>query len=65
MMSASEYCNHLNRFYDILADLNAKAGVRQLQDCDGGMHWPSRGVYFFFEDNEHRLDGEARGKMAS
>lgn len=58
MISASEYCTHRNRFYDILADLNARVGVRHLKDCDGRMGWPQRGVYFFFEYGEHRSDGD-------
>src|ERR1700752_3176088 len=47
----------LVRFYEILADLAYKVGtVRKLSDCSGRMQWPTRGVYFFFEGGENRLD---------
>jgi hypothetical protein len=47
----------LIRFYAILKDLEAKiGGVRRLSECSGRMNWPSRGVYFFFEQDENRLD---------
>ncbi|MFQ5590884.1 MAG: hypothetical protein ACE5HE_06965 [Phycisphaerae bacterium] len=58
MMPASEHCTHLKRFYDVLASLGAKVGRRQLKHCHGRMHWPNRGVYFFFEDDEYRSDKE-------
>lgn len=47
----------LNRFYAILGELNQAIGRRCLADCHGQMGWPTRGVYFFFEDGEYRRDG--------
>ena len=48
------------RFYALLAQIADKVGGRRcLAECDGGMDWPERGVYFFFEPGERRsLSGE-------
>ncbi len=51
---------HLTRFYELIADLVDRNGTRRLIDCHGRMDWPMRGVYFFFEDGETRLDGSPR-----
>ncbi len=57
-MSASARRADLDRFYDLLAELEERCGgKRRLADCDGRMAWPHRGVYFFFEDGELREDG--------
>ena len=46
------------RFYELLADLEARVGGRRsLRDSDGRAGWPSRGVYFFFEEGEVRENG--------
>ena len=43
------------RFYALLAQIEEKVGGRRrLAECDGGMGWPERGVYFFFEPGECR-----------
>ena len=45
----------LDRFYDLLDELEEKVGGRRrLGDCHGKMNWPERGVYFFFELGEMR-----------
>ena len=45
-----------DRFYGLLDGLADRVGgPRHLQDCRAGMCWPSRGVYFFFENGETRL----------
>jgi len=45
------------RFYELLGELRVQlGGDRQLHDCDGGMAWPKRGVYFFFEEGEPRTE---------
>ena len=47
----------LTRFYDLLDRLTAGiGGARLLSECHGHMDWPTRGVYFFFEDGEARSD---------
>ncbi|TAJ93928.1 MAG: hypothetical protein EPO31_07040 [Gammaproteobacteria bacterium] len=47
----------LVQFYDALSTLEKKTGgKRKLSDCNGRMQWPLRGVYFFFEEGEHRTD---------
>lgn len=44
-----------NVFYQLLSQLEATVGERRrLGDCHGRMHWPIRGVYFFFEPGEFR-----------
>ena len=43
------------RFYDLLERLERRTGgKRLLGDCTGRVEWPRRGVYFFFEPDEHR-----------
>jgi hypothetical protein len=50
----------LDRFYEILERLRADPaqGLR-LRDHERATKWPARGVYFFFEDGELRMDGGA------
>lgn len=57
-MIVSERRADLDRFYGLLGILEERCGgKRLLADCHGRMNWPSRGVYFFFEDGELRDDG--------
>ena len=50
--------DQINRFYEILRDLEGRVGgKRYLADCHGKMTWPKRGVYFFFEPGEKRSSG--------
>lgn len=45
----------LVHFYTLLDRLERNlGGTQQLSACSGRMAWPKRGVYFFFEDGEHR-----------
>lgn len=45
----------LHRFYELIESLRARlGGALTLDDCNGRLAWPTRGVYFFFENNEHR-----------
>jgi len=51
----------LDRFYDLLHDLEQRVGgTRKLKNCTGYMNWPDRGVYFFFEPVETRLSDQMR-----
>lgn len=51
----SERTRDINRFYYLLDNLRIKEhGPRRLSQCDGKLHWPYRGVYFFFEEGESR-----------
>ena len=46
---------HPVRFYELLGRLSDRVGgPRRLQECNGRMDWPCRGVYFFFEHGELR-----------
>lgn len=48
--------DHINRFYEILQDLEDRLrGKRRLVECHGKMSWPRRGIYFFFEPGEKRF----------
>ena len=48
------------RFYDLLDRLEARIGGRRmLADCNGGMNWPNRGIYFFCEAGEARSSSGA------
>ncbi|MCP5145985.1 MAG: hypothetical protein H6978_14340 [Gammaproteobacteria bacterium] len=53
--------HHLDRFYDLIEDLQRNlGGKRRLAECDGRMGWPTRGVYFFFEPGEFNGSGRDR-----
>ena len=48
-------------FYELLHQLElVLGGKRKLSFCNGRMIWPERGVYFFFEDGETRVNGNPR-----
>lgn len=48
----------LGRFYEMLRKLENKVRCkRKLENCDGYMKWPERGVYFFFESDGLRESG--------
>lgn len=52
---ASDRLADICRFYEVLDDLRARlGGDYALENCDGRMNWPKRGVYFFFEKGEVR-----------
>ena len=43
------------RFYELTDRLEGRVGrTRLLAECTGGMGWPRRGLYFFFEPGETR-----------
>lgn len=47
--------NRVNRFHDILRELEDRLGGKRCLDTShGGMDWPRRAVYFFFEPGEKR-----------
>jgi hypothetical protein len=55
---------HLVRFYSILDQLETKiGGARKLSECSGRMAWPDRGVYFFREAGERRIDTGSGGRI--
>jgi hypothetical protein len=52
---------HLDEFYGLLDQLAASEdGPRRLKDCTGRDGWPRRGVYFFLERGETRVDGTSK-----
>jgi len=60
MTKTTEIDADLQRFYDLMAHLAERNGTRRLFECHGRMDWPTRGVYFFFENGETRPDGTPR-----
>jgi hypothetical protein len=47
----------INNFYNLIDSLRDRIrGYRRLSDCTGNMHWPQRGLYFFFEKGEYRAN---------
>ncbi len=45
----------IRRFYEILREAQDRLGGQlRLAQCHGRMQWPTRGVYFFFENGEER-----------
>ena len=56
-INPSNRISDLKVFYDLLAELEHRVGgTRLLADCNGRMSWPTRGIYFFFEPGEVRID---------
>ena len=54
----------LDAFYGLLGKLEMRiGGRRRLRDMHGRMPWPERGVYFFFEDGEHRATAPDRPRV--
>ncbi len=54
-MDGGSRLRDLRRFYELLSDLESRlGGARNLEDCSGRDGWPTRGVYFFFENGELR-----------
>jgi hypothetical protein len=55
MSSESVYQDHLTRFYDVIEGIKNELGrKRSLRDFDVAKDCPERGVYFMFEEGEHR-----------
>lgn len=51
----------LDRLYELIAELRRRVGgARLLRECSKATGWPSRGVYFFFEQGEFRESGGLR-----
>lgn len=51
----NEDLHNIRRFYELLAEIEQKIGEKRfLEECDGYMNWPERGIYFFFEPGEFR-----------
>jgi hypothetical protein len=54
----------LTTFYRILSGVEERLGGKlSLGDCHGRMPWPDRGVYFFFEEGEHRSDSGSGARV--
>lgn len=52
---------HGDEFYALLDALAKRVGgPRLLRECTGREGWPSHGIYFFFEEGEHRAGGRPR-----
>lgn len=53
----AERLQDLIKFYNSMNRLEHKIGGRRmLSDCHGRMKWPKRGIYFFMEDGEQRMN---------
>lgn len=50
----------VQKFYELLAQLTEQQSVRRMAEVTGKDGWPSRGVYFFFEQGEVRENGSPR-----
>jgi hypothetical protein len=56
-MVSDDRIRHLISFYSILDALEKNiGGARKLGDCSGRTPWPQRGIYFFRELGEQRVD---------
>jgi hypothetical protein len=57
LMSRNQRLTDLDTFYELLSNLaHQVGGAPLLGDCTGRMNWPTRGVYFFFDDNQPRFE---------
>jgi len=54
-LALGEASGDLEEFYEILTRLASDTGGLQRLAAADQRRWPGRGVYFFFEPNEHRL----------
>ena len=60
----TSYMGDLDRFYTLMNQLRALPEQgRRLSDCAGRQHWPTRGVYFFVEDEEVRRDANSTSRI--
>lgn len=51
----NQYSRDLEEFYLLIESLKTQhGGYRYLSNCSGGMNWPEKGVYFFFEPDGMR-----------
>jgi hypothetical protein len=50
----------LDRFYELMSELEKCNPKQQLKYSDGNQDWISQGIYFFYEDKEKREDGSPR-----
>ena len=54
----------IRKFYQLMDHLEKQlGGTRTLSTASGRMHWPQRGVYFFFEPGETRSTSGAGYRM--
>ena len=57
MQPTKKRAQDLERFYDLLENLEAGlGGARKLSECSGRDGWPQRGIYFFQEHGEQRVE---------
>lgn len=55
--AASDRLRDLTRYYELMDLLAQRTGSAPLlATCTGQQDWPQRGVYFFFEEGEHRCE---------
>ena len=54
----------VQRFYALMDVLRARlGGTSTLRSCTGRLRWPSRGVYFFFEPGEQRIESSTGDRV--
>lgn len=57
LLYSDQHTRDLDEFYSLIENLKTiHGGYRNLSNCSGGMNWPEKGVYFFFEPGEFRKD---------
>jgi len=60
-MSRAEHCE---QFYALIDELSDRVGgARVLGECSARSGWPTRGVYFFFEEGETRSGPDAKPRV--
>jgi hypothetical protein len=55
-----ERIKHINRFYSLINELESFEKKRILKNSTGKLHWPKQGIYYFFERNENRENGNPK-----
>lgn len=50
----------VDEFYELLSTAQKKFRMRLLEDLNRNIKLPTHGVYFFFDENQRRINGELR-----
>lgn len=56
----TERIKHIEKFYSLINELENFEKKRKLKHSTGKLIWPEKGIYYFFEKNEIRENGNAK-----
>ena len=58
--TSEQHKRDLDTFYQLMDLLQQRQGFRYLSECTAELHWPKKGVYFFYEPDELRTGGNSK-----